>query len=109
MTDDDDFDIVDGSGNVFRDFGYPDADLRQAKCLMAAEIMKILDERGWSTRRAQDATGIGRARRARLRTGGLSRCALGRWLSFLSVLGQEVQRTVSVRPRHGPARPAPPG
>lgn len=109
MTDDDDFDIVDGSGNVFRDFGYPDADLRQAKCLMAAEIMKILDERGWSTRRAQDATGISHADFARIRNANLSRFTLDRLLSVLTKLGQEVQLTVSVRPRHIPERPAVPG
>ena len=28
------------SGNVFRDFGYPDADVRQAKALMGTQTMK---------------------------------------------------------------------
>jgi hypothetical protein len=42
MTDDS-MEIVRGSGNVFRDFGYPDAHVRQAKALLAAQIMKVLD------------------------------------------------------------------
>src|SRR3546814_518243 len=109
MNDEEDFDIVDGSGNVFRDFGYPDADLRQAKCLMATEIMKILDERGWSTRRAQDATGISHADFARIRNANLNRFTLDRLLSVLTKLGQEVQVSVSVRPRPVADRPAAPG
>jgi hypothetical protein len=35
--------IVPGSGNVFRDFGYPDANVRRAKALMGTQIMKILE------------------------------------------------------------------
>jgi hypothetical protein len=38
--------IVRGSGNVFRDFGYPDADVRKAKAALGTQIMKILDEDG---------------------------------------------------------------
>jgi hypothetical protein len=54
-----DIEVVRGSGNVFRDFGYPDADVRQAKALMGAEIIKILDEAGLSTRQAGARTGVG--------------------------------------------------
>ena len=50
----DDFELIRGSGNVFRDLGYPDADLRHAKAVLAAEIIKALDERQWSTRRAEE-------------------------------------------------------
>ena len=31
-----DFELVEGSGNVFRDLGDPDADLKQAKAILAA-------------------------------------------------------------------------
>ena len=47
-----------GSGNVFRDFGYPDADVRQAKALLAAQIIKVLDAEKLSTRQAEARTGI---------------------------------------------------
>jgi hypothetical protein len=39
----DDMEIVRGGGNILRDFGYPDADVRQAKALLAAQIIKVLD------------------------------------------------------------------
>ena len=36
-----DFGLVEGSGNVFRDFGDPDADLKQAKAVLAARIIAV--------------------------------------------------------------------
>lgn len=39
-----------GSGNVFRDFRYPDADVRQAKALLAAQIINVLDDEKLSRR-----------------------------------------------------------
>ena len=41
-----DLEIVRGSGNVFRDLGYPDADAQQLKAILAAQIIKVLDGRG---------------------------------------------------------------
>ena len=42
------FETVRGTGNVFRDLGRPDAELRQFKALLAAEIVLVLDEGGRS-------------------------------------------------------------
>lgn len=99
----DDREIVRGSGNVFRDFGYPDADIRQAKCLMAIEIVKILDERKWTTRRAEDATGINHADFTRIRNANLSRFTLDRLMTVLMKLGQQVELAVTITPRIGHA------
>ncbi len=105
---DDDFELVYGSGNVFRDFGYPDADLRQAKCLLAAEIMKILDARQWTTRKAEEATGISHADFTRIRNAKTDRFTLDRLMLVLGKLGQDVELTVNVRPRsQGDSHPAP--
>jgi hypothetical protein len=57
MTDDD-MEVVRGSGNVFRDFGYADADVRQAKALLAAQIIEVLDAEELSTRQAEAKTGV---------------------------------------------------
>lgn len=35
--------LIRGSGNVYRDFNRADADIRQAKALLAAEILRILE------------------------------------------------------------------
>lgn len=52
----DDLEVIRGSGNVFRDFEYPDADVHQAKALLAAQIIKVLDDEGLSTRQAEART-----------------------------------------------------
>lgn len=91
--------VVPGSGNVFRDFGYPDADVRQAKALMGTQIMKILDAEGLSTREAQTRTGISHSDFSRIRQAKFSRFTIDRLMTILSLLGQEVELSVSVHPR----------
>lgn len=95
----DDLELLEGSGNVFRDFARDDADLLQAKALMASEIVKILDARGWSTRKAQEMTGIGHADFSRIRNANLARFTLDRLMMVLSRLGHDVELTVKVSPR----------
>ena len=38
-------DVVRGSGNVFRDLGFKNADAEQFKAILAAEMIKALDGR----------------------------------------------------------------
>jgi predicted XRE-type DNA-binding protein len=99
MNTNDDMDLIHGSGNVFRDFGREDADLHQAKALMASEIIKILDERHWTTRKAEEATRISHADFSRIRRANLGRFTLDRLMTILTRLGQEVELSVSVRAR----------
>ena len=96
---DDDMELVRGSGNVFRDFHYPDAEIRHAKAVMAAEILKTLDARQWSTRKAEQETGVNHAEFARIRRANISRYSLERLVTILGTLGQEVELSVQVRPR----------
>jgi predicted XRE-type DNA-binding protein len=103
----DDFELVRGSGNVFRDFGYPDADIRQAKCIMAAEIMKTLDARQWSTRKAEQETGVNHADFTRIRRANIDRYSLERLMIILGTLGQEVELSINVRPRIEQSVPRP--
>ena len=95
----DDLELVRGSGNVFRDFGHPDAEVRQAKALLAAEIIKVLDGEGLSTRQAEARTGIAHAEFSRIRNVRLARFTCDRLLTILNRLGQQVELSVTVRPR----------
>jgi predicted XRE-type DNA-binding protein len=101
MTDDD-IEIVRGSGNVFRDFGYADADVRQAKALLAAQIIKVLDAEALSTRQAEAKTGIAHSEFVRIRNVNLTRFTIDRLVTILGRLGQEVELTVTVHPRTRP-------
>jgi hypothetical protein len=47
---DDAMELVRGSGNIFADFGDPDAEAKQLKAQMAADIIRTLDARGLSVR-----------------------------------------------------------
>lgn len=108
MTKDNDLELVHGSGNVFQDFGRADADLQQAKALMASEIIRILEDRQWTTRKAEEATGISHADFSRIRRVNLGRFTLDRLMTILAKLGQEVEVSVSIRPRPAgrPSAPA---
>ena len=95
----DDFELVRGSGNVFRDFGQPDADVQQAKALLAARIIGILDEDELSTRKAEARTGVSHADFTRIRNVQLGRFTIDRLMTVLNKLGQQVEVQVTVQPR----------
>jgi predicted XRE-type DNA-binding protein len=90
---------VRGSGNVFRDLGEPDAELRQLKALLAAEIVRALDERHLTVRKAESLTGTAAADFSRVRGANLGRFTVDRLMTILSKLGREVDVAVSVRMR----------
>lgn len=102
----DDIELVHGSGNVFRDLGLPNHDLEQLRSLLAAEIIGVLDDRGLSTRKAAELTGIAAADFSRIRNVRLDRFTIDRLMAILDRLDQRVDVTVTVRPRSSPA-PAP--
>lgn len=95
----DGFDIVRGSGNVFRDLGHPDADREQLRALLAARVIGVLDERKLTVREAHDLTGFAAADFSRIRRAKLDRFTIDRLMSILARLGQQVDVTVTVRPR----------
>jgi len=97
---DEEFDIVRGSGNVFRDLGHPDADREQLRSLLAARVIGVLDERKLTVREAHDLTGFAAADFSRIRRAKLDRFTIDRLMSMLARLGQQVEVTVSVHPPH---------
>lgn len=90
-------DVVRGSGNVFRDLGVADPDVRQLKAILAAEIIKALDGEGLSVRGAQARTGIAAADFSRIRNADLSRFTLDRLVTIINRLGSRVEMRVRVR------------
>ncbi|MGI4792833.1 MAG: helix-turn-helix domain-containing protein [Janthinobacterium lividum] len=95
----DDFDIIRGSGNVFRDLGHPDADREQLRALLAAQIIGVLDDRKLTVRAAQELTGVAAGDFSRIRQVKLGRFTIDRLMTILAGLGQDVEVTVRVRPR----------
>jgi predicted XRE-type DNA-binding protein len=104
---DDDFELVRGSANVFRDMGYPNADILQAKALLGAKIIGVLDDRHISVRRAHELTGFAAADFSRVRQAKLQRFTLERLISMLVKLNQDVEISIEVKPRaHGHSKEA---
>ncbi|MFZ0930072.1 MAG: helix-turn-helix transcriptional regulator [Syntrophobacteraceae bacterium] len=98
----DDFELIRGSGNVFRDFGRTNAGVEQARAILAAKIISTLDERGLSTREAEKLTGVAHSEFSRIRNARLERFTLDRMITILGKLDEEVEVNVTFRPRHTP-------
>ncbi len=94
-----DFEIVHGSGNIFRDMGDPDADVKQAKALLAARIIAILDGQKLTVRKAAGMTGFAAADFSRVRNADLGRFTLDRLMRMLRGLDHTVEVTVHLAPR----------
>ena len=91
--------LIRGSGNVYRDFNVPDADVRQLKAVLAAEIIKTLDKKELSVRKAQRLTGVPAADFSRIRTADLERFSSDRLMLILNKLGSRVEVSVKVKER----------
>ena len=91
--------LVHGSGNVFADFGFPNAPAEQLKALLAAKIIGVLEKRKMTARNAAERTGITAADFSRIRKAKLDRFTIDRLMTILSRLDQDVRVSVSIKPR----------
>ena len=98
--------VVRGSGNVFRDLRYENADVEQFKAILAAEIIKALDREGLSVRAAHSRTGTAAADFSRIRNADLGRFTVDRLMSIINRLGSRLEVKVRVRPAPAVAREA---
>ena len=89
--------VVRGSGNIYRDFDIADADVRQLKAILAAEIINMLDRGELSVRRAQGLTGIDAGDFSRVRNADFRRISVERLMAMINGLGSRVEVKVKVR------------
>jgi predicted XRE-type DNA-binding protein len=90
--------VVHGSGNVFRDLGYPNADVEQLKAILAAHIIKLLDKQRLSVRAAHARTGIAAADFSRIRNADMSRFTVDRLMRIVNKLGLQIDVMVRLTP-----------
>ena len=95
----DDLELVRGSGNVFRDFDDANPDLEQARAILSAKIIGVLDGRKLSVRAAEDLTGIAASEFSRIRNARLDRFTIDRMITILGKLDQQVDFEITVKPR----------
>jgi predicted XRE-type DNA-binding protein len=90
--------VVHGSGNVFRDLKRDHADVEQFKAILAAEIIKLLDQEKLTVREAHGRTGIAAADFSRIRNADLGRFTVDRLMSIVNRLGSRIEVKIRVRP-----------
>jgi len=89
--------VIRGSGNIYRDLKKENADIKQLKAILAAEIIKALDREGLTVREAQARTGIAAADFSRIRNADLARFTADRLMSIINRLGSRIEVAVKVR------------
>ncbi len=99
MTKDEKIEVVHGSGNVFRDVGFPNPDVEQAKAILSAEIIKALNSRKLSVRKAQALTKVQAADFSRIRNADLKRFTIDRLMTILNKLEPYVDINMEFRRR----------
>ena len=97
MTKEEKIEVVHGSGNVFRDVGFPNPDVEQAKAILSAGIIKALDSRKLSVRKAQALTKVQAADFSRIRNADLNRFTIDRLMTILNKLEPEADINMEVR------------
>jgi predicted XRE-type DNA-binding protein len=89
--------VEEGSGNVFADLGFPDAEERKTKVLLAIQIQRILEERRLTQAGAARILGVNQPKVSALVNGRLEGFSVERLMTFLTALGRDVQITVGPR------------
>jgi predicted XRE-type DNA-binding protein len=91
------FDVVRGTGNVFRDLGTKTPDVQQFKAILASEVIKALDREHLTVRQAHTRTGIAAADFSRIRNADIDRFTVDRLMAILNRLGSRIEVRVRVR------------
>ncbi len=89
--------VEEGSGNVFADLGFPDAEERKTKVLLAIQLQQILEERRLTQAGAARILGVSQPKVSALVNGRLEGFSVERLMIFLTSLGRDVQITVGPR------------
>ena len=97
--------IIRGSGNVFADLGYADAEERQTKLRLALALNSILDQRKWNQADAAARLGVNQPKVSALRNYKLEGFSVERLMTLLTALDRDVEIVIRKKPRsRGAAR-----
>ncbi len=98
------FEIIEGSGNVFEDLQLADADKLLAKSELVGRIADIIKQRRLTQAQAATILGIDQPKVSALLNGKLGRFSLDRLFRFLSLLDQDIEIVVCPTRRHHPGK-----
>lgn len=90
MSEETDTQIRPGTGNVFADLGYADAETHFLKAQLVSRMKDVLEERGLTQTAAAKATGVGQPAISRILKGQFRDISVERIIRMLTRLGCEV-------------------
>jgi predicted XRE-type DNA-binding protein len=88
---------VEGSGNIYEDLGFPDAEERLAKAKLAMRIENIIEKRKLKQIKAAEILGINQPKVSALMNGRLSGFSIERLIHYLNLLDQDVEIVVKTK------------
>ena len=91
-----------GAGNVFADLGLEDAEELYTRAALGVQVMKILNDRGYSQKESADVLGLKQPEVSAIMRAKFSRFSQERLIGFLNKLNQKVTIQVSRRRRGEP-------
>jgi predicted XRE-type DNA-binding protein len=91
--------ITRGTGNVFADLGYTDAEERQAKLRLAHAINRVIARRRLSQTAAAEKLGVNQPKVSALANYKLDGFSVERLMTFLTALDQDVEIVIRSKPR----------
>lgn len=98
-TANDDKTITRGTGNVFADLGYADAEERQTKLRLAHAINGVIARRRLTQAAAAAKLGVNQPKVSALANYKLDGFSVERLMTFLTALDQDVEITIRTKPR----------
>ncbi len=94
--------VKEGSGNVFADLGFPNAEREQLKARLVLQVYRLIKDRGLTQAKAGAILGIKQPHVSGLMRGQSGNFSVERLMDFLTALGQDVEITVRpARKEHG--------
>lgn len=91
--------ITRGSGNVFADLGFPDAEERQTKLRLAYALNTIVDAQRLTQAAAAARLGLNQPKVSALRNYKLEGFSVERLMTLLNALDQDVDIVIRKKPR----------
>ena len=91
--------VIRGSGNVFADLGYADAEERQTKLRLAYAINEIVAAKRLNQGEAATRLGVGQPKVSALANYKLDGFSVERLMIFLTALDRDVEITIKKKPR----------
>jgi len=88
-----------GSGNVFADLSFPDAEERLVKAKLATKIAQLIEKKGWTQAQTAERTALDQPKVSRLLRGQLSGFSADRLFAVLNRLGHSVEVRISAKER----------